>query len=124
MGLKISSYKVNGSEFVDAYAKVDNIRYNNNSKIASFEMAVYPTKGSNNLIEKPINTWAKLESGVDSTAQCYTKLAQIVSNTKSRIEQLESEIANEEDGPEKFRKEMELSKLKTNNLLQLEGEEW
>ena len=124
MGLKISSYKVNGSEFVDAYAKVDNIRYNNNSKIASFEMAVYPTKGSNNLIEKPINTWAKLESGVDSTAQCYTKLAQIVSNAKSRIEQLESEIAIEEDGPEKFRKEMELSKLKTNNLLQLEGEEW
>lgn len=124
MGLKISTYKVNGSEFVDAYAKVDNIRYDNNSKIASFEIAVYPTKGSNNLIEKPINTWAKLESGVDSTVQCYAKLAQIVSNTKSRIEQLESEIAIEEDGPEKFRKEMELSKLKTNNLLQLEGEEW
>ena len=124
MGLKISTYKTNGNEFTDAYAKVDNIRYDNNSKIASFEIAVYPTKGSNNLIEKPINTWAKLESGVDSTTQCYTKLAQIISNAKSRIVQLESEIAIEEDGPEKFRKEMELSKLKTNNLLQLEGEEW
>ena len=124
MGLKISTYKTNGNEFVDAYAKIDNVRYDNNSKIASFEIAVYPTKGSNNLIEKPINTWAKLESGVDSIAQCYVKLAQTVSNAKSRIEQLESEIAIAEDEPEKFRKEMELSKLKTNNLLQLEGEEW
>ena len=124
MGLKISTYKTNGQEFVDAYAKVDNIRYDNNSKIAQFDVAVFPTKGSDNLIEKAATNWAKIESGTDMVAQCYTKLSQSISQMQTRITALEAEIAATEIASEKHRKEFELRRLKANKSLQLVGVEW
>jgi len=124
MGLKISTYKVNGNEFTDAYAKVDNVRYDNNSKIATFDVAVYPTKDSNNLIEKISNNWVKVEAGSDMLAQCYTKLNQSITQFQTRITQLETEIPTIEIISEKVRKENDLRKLKMNKSLQLVGVEW
>ena len=124
MGLKISTYKTNGNEFVDAYAKIDNVRYDNNSKIASFEVAVYPTKGSDNLIEKASNNWVKIETGTDMVTQCYTKLNQSIVQLQSQITRIESEIATTENLSEKTRKEFELRRLKMNKSLQLVGAEW
>ena len=124
MGLKISTYKTNGNEFVDAYAKIDNVRYDNNSKIASFDVAVYPTKGSDNLIEKVANNWVKIEAGTDMVTQCYTKLNQSVTQLQAQITRIESEIATTENISEKTRKEFELRRLKINKSLQLVGEEW
>ena len=124
MGLKISNYKTNGNEFVDAYAKVDNVRYDNNSKIASFEMAVYPTKWSNNLIEKATNNWVKIEAGTEMITQCYTKLNQSIVQLQSQITRIESEIASTENISEKTRKEFDLRRLKMNKSLQLVGVEW
>ena len=124
MGLKISTYKTNGNEFLDAYAKVDNIRYDNNSKIASFEMAVYPTKGSDNLIEKATNNWVKIEADTDMVAQCYTKLNQSIVQLQSQITRIESEIASTENISEKTRKEFDLRRLKMNKSLQLVDVEW
>ena len=124
MGLKISTYKTNGNEFVDAFAKIDNVRYDNNSKIASFDVAIYPTKGSENLIEKAASNWAKIDSGVDMVAQCYTKLNQSITQLQTRITALEAEIATTEITSEKYRKEFELRRLKANKSLQLVGIEW
>ena len=124
MGLKISTYKTNGNEFIDAYAKVNNVHYDNNSKIASFDVAVYPEKDSDNLIEIAGNNWAKIESGTDMISQCYDKLNQSVTQMLSRITQLEAEIEETENISEKFRKEFELQNLKMNKSLQLVGEEW
>lgn len=124
MGLKISNYKANGSEFIDAYAKVDNVRYDNNSKIASFDVAVYPTKGSDNLIEKAISNWVKIESGSDMITQCYLKLNQSIIQLQSQITRIESEITTTENLSDKNRKEFELRRLKVNKSLQLVGEEW
>ena len=124
MGLKISTYKTNGNEFVDTYAKVDNVRYDNNSKIASFDIAVYPTKGSDNLIEKASSNWVKIEVGVDMISQCYTKLNQSITQLQSQITRIESEIATTENISEKTRKEFELRRLKMNKSLQLVGAEW
>lgn len=124
MGLKISTYKANGNEYVDAYAKVDNVRYDNNSKIASFEVAVYPTKGSDNLIEKVANNWVKIEPGVDMIAQCYTKLTQSIAQFQLQITRLEGEISVAENISEKTRKEFELRRIKLNKMLQLVGVEW
>lgn len=124
MGLKISNYKTNGNEYVDAYAKVDNVRYDNNSKIASFDVAVYPTKGSDNLIEKAANNWVKIETGVDMVAQCYTKLNQSITQLQAQITRLETEITTTENISEKSRKEFELRRLKMNKSIQLVGVEW
>ncbi len=124
MGLKISTYKTNGNEFVDVYAKVDNVHYDNNSKIASFDIAVYPTKGSDNLIEKASNNWVKIEAGTDMIAQCYTKLNQSIVQLQNQITRIESEIATTENLSEKTRKEFELRRLKMNKSLQLVGVEW
>ena len=124
MGLKISTYKTNGNEYTDAYVKIDNVRYDNNSKIASFDVAVYPTKGSDNLIEKASNNWVKIEAGVDMLAQCYTKLAQSINQLQAQITRIESEITAAENLSEKGRKEFELRRLKMNKSLQLIGEEW
>ena len=124
MGLKISTYKTNGNEFVDAFAKIDNVRYDNNSKIASFDVAIYPTKGSENLIEKAANNWVKIEAGSDMVSQCYTKLNQSITQLQSQITRLESEIASTENLSEKTRKEFDLRRLKMNKSLQLVGVEW
>ena len=124
MGLKISTYKTNGNEFVDAYAKIDNVRYDNNSKIASFDVAIYPTKGSDNLIEKVVSNWVKIEAGTDMVIQCYTKLNQSVTQLQAQITRIESEISTTENISEKIRKEFELRRLKINKSLQLVGEEW
>lgn len=124
MGLKISTYKINGNEFVDAYAKIDNVLYDNNSKIASFDIAVYPTKGSDNLIEKALSNWVKIEAGVDMISQCYTKLNQSITQLQAQITHIESEIATTENLSEKTRKEFELRRLKMNKSLQLVGEYW
>lgn len=124
MGLKISTYKTNGNEFVDAYAKIDNVRYDNNSKIASFDVAIYPTKGSDNLIEKVASNWVKIEAGTDMVTQCYTKLNQSITQLQAQITHIESEIATTENISEKTRKEFELRRLKINKSLQLVGEEW
>ena len=124
MGLKISTYKTNGNEFTDAYAKVDNVHYDNNSKIASFEVAVYPAKESDNLIEKATNNWVKIEAGIDIVAQCYTKLNQSIVQLQSQITRIESEITSTENISEKTRKEFDLRRLKMNKSLQLVGVEW
>lgn len=124
MGLKISTYKVNGNTFNDAYAKVDSIRYDNNTKVASFDVAVYPTKGDNNLIEKAVSNWAKINAGEDMTAQCYVKLAAHVLQLQSQVAAIETAIAGLEDGAEKTRKEFELRRLKSMKALQLAGTEW
>lgn len=124
MGLKISTYKTNGNEFTDAYAKVDNVRYDNNSKIASFDVAIYPTKESDNLIEKEYNNWVKIEPGTDMIAQCYSKLSQSILQLKDRISELETEITSTDIQSDKIRKEFELRGLKMNKSLQLVGEEW
>lgn len=124
MGLKISTYKTNGNEFVDAYAKIDNVRYDNNSKIASFDVAIYPTKGSDNLIEKVASNWVKIEAGTDMVTQCYTKLNQSITQLQAQITHIESEIATTENISEKTRKEFELRRLKMNKSLQLVGEQW
>ena len=124
MGLKISTYKTNGNEFVDAYVKLDNVRYDNNSKIASFDVAIYPTKGSDNLIEKVASNWVKIEAGTDMVTQCYTKLNQSITQLQAQITRIESEIATTENISEKTRKEFELLRSKINKILQLVGVEW
>ena len=44
MGLKISEFKKGGQTFTDAYAKVSNVRYDNDSKIASFGIKIFVSK--------------------------------------------------------------------------------
>jgi prophage DNA circulation protein len=123
MGILISTYKANGNEFVNAYAKIDNLRYDNKIKVASFDVSVYPAKGDNNAIEKAATSWARITEGSDMVAQCYDKLSETISYTNDTIARLESEIATIEDGQDKIRKEFELARLKGSKLIQLQGEE-
>ena len=123
MGLKISTYKANGSEFTGAYAKVDNVRYDNNSKTATFELAVYPDQFSDNLIEKVNGGWVKAAQDVDIVEQCYSELGLTISRILGEISTLESAIATIEDEHEKAHKEFDLRRLKSNKMLQFIGEE-
>lgn len=124
MGLKISTYKTKGNTFTDAYAKVLNVRYDNNAKIATFDIAIYPTKGDDNLIETIGNNWIKVESGSDMVQQCYDKLKEVITSYGLMISKIETELQGELTHFEKTRKEFDLKKLKDLKVLQLSGEVW
>jgi hypothetical protein len=92
MGLKINTFKKFGMTFTDAYAKVMNVVYNNNSKIATFNIAVYPNQSSLNVIcitDKQLST--VVEPGVDIVAQCYQRVNVLIAETRAKITLLESQ---------------------------------
>jgi hypothetical protein len=126
MGLKISTYKKGGQTFTDAYAKVSNVRYDNDSKIASFGIKIYVSKEDKNLVTEIGNQWTKIVAGTDMVTQCYTKINTIISQQRTQIAKLENENALIIDNDNlKFRNENMIGQMKGNELLQLDGSvEW
>lgn len=126
MGLKIQQFKKGGSTFTDAYAKVSGVRYDNDSKIASFGINVFPTKGDTNLITEIGHQWVKVVPGTDMVAQCYGKIASIITQTNAQIAAQQTAIDAIVDNDNlKLMKEHQLNQLKNMEVLQLEGAvEW
>lgn len=122
MGLKISKFEKNGNTFTDAYAKVSGINFNNDTKIASFGISVYPSKVDKNLICEIKNQWVRVSSGVDMVAQCYTKINTNIDQLKNQIVTNQNEIDAIVDNDNlKLRKEQMNEQLKADDILQLEG---
>ena len=122
MGLKINSFKKNGGVFVDAYAKVSGVNYNNETKIASFGISIYTSKTDKNLICEIKNQWAKINAGTDMVAQCYDKINSNINQLKNQIAANQIEIDSIVDNDNlKLRKEHMNVQLKADDLLQLDG---
>jgi hypothetical protein len=122
MGLKIIQFKKNGGVFVDAYAKVSSINYNNDTKIASFGISIYPSKVDRNMIYESPRLWVKVDPGFDIVEQCYNRIGSIISQTLSQIELMQSEIDSIVGNDNlKLSKVNMLSKVKEEDLLQLIG---
>ncbi len=126
MGLKINQFKKSGSTFTDTYAKISNVRYDNDSKIACFGIKVFVSKEDKNLITEIQNQWCKVEAGTDLVAQCYTKINTNISQTKVQIvvKQVAIDAIMDNDNL-KLMKENQLNQLKSMEVLQLDGAlEW
>ena len=126
MGLKIAQFKKNGNTFTDAYGKVSGVNYNNNTKIATFSVSIYPTKGENNLIHKFANYYTKVEPTDDILVKCYARIPSIIADIKAQIAEREArklEIAN--DANKVLQVEAQIAQMKHNDFLQLDGAvEW
>lgn len=121
MGLKILNFKKGGQTFTDAYAKVSGVRYDNDSKIASFGIKVYTSKEDKNLITEIPHLWAKIEAGTDMVAQCYLKINANISQTKNHITAKQAAIdATLDDDNAKLRLEFQLNQMLKNELLQFD----
>ena len=121
MGLKILTFKKGGSTFTDAYAKVSGVKYDNESKIASFGIKVFVSKTDKNLISEIQNQWVKIEAGTDMVAQCYVKVNTIISQTNAQISAQQTAIDAITDNDNlKLSKESMLNRLKESEILQLE----
>jgi oligoendopeptidase F len=126
MGLKISEFKKGGVTFTDAYAKVSNVNYNNDTKIASFGLSVFSNKEDKNKVSDFPNYWVKVSTGEDMVAQCYGKIDTMITQSKARIVTLEADIAAiEGNDSAKYQKEAQLAQLQSADILQLDGAiEW
>ncbi len=126
MGLKISTFKKGGQTFIDAYGKIGRIKYDNNSKIAQFSIQIFPTKADSNLITEFKTQWIIFEVGTDMIAQCYTRINNIISQTKVNIleqQNIIDTIVNNDNL--KVQKINQLMYLKQTEILQLDGAtEW
>ena len=126
MGLKISTFKKRGQIFTNAYAKVGNVQYDNNSKTATYCIKIFVSKEDKNLIAEIQNQRVKIIAGTDMIAQCYTKIDTHISQLKAQIAKLETETAAIVDNDNlKFRNENQIALLKESEILQLENSvEW
>ena len=126
MGLKISEFKKGGSTFTDAYAKVSGVRYDNDSKIATFGLKIFVSKTDKNLITEIQNQWVQIEAGTDMVAQCYGKLsthiAQINAQIAAKQIAIDAIVGNDNL---KLREQNMLNSLKDLEVRQLDGSvEW
>jgi hypothetical protein len=122
MGLKIAEFKKGGSTFTDAYAKVGNVRYDNDSKIANFGVKVLVSKEDKNEIAEMRDQWVKVAAGVDMVGQCYAKITTIIAQANAMIVARQATIDAIVDNDNlKLREENMLNQLKANELLQLTG---
>lgn len=126
MGLKISTFKKGGQTFTDAYAKVSNVRYDNDSKIASFGIKVFVSKEDKNLITEFQNQWVRVVTGTDMVAQCYSRINTIITQTNANITAQQTVIdAIVNNDNLKLQKENQLNQMKETEILQLDGAtEW
>ena len=121
MGLIISTFEHQGNDFENAYAKIDRINYDNNTKIISFSLAVYKSKTDKNKIKDILDLWAKAEAGVDYSITCYNQLNAIIATKKASIAQLAIGIEDETDSREQLRLEALKAQMENNELLQFDG---
>lgn len=121
MGLLIKSFKKNGVEFTDAYAKVAQVNYDNDTKTASFSVSVYPKKDDNNLITNIQGLWVLATTDVDIVKQCYERIGVSILNIKNKIADLEAQIeATPEDDNNRYSLLQMVENLKKVELLQLD----
>jgi hypothetical protein len=132
MGLKIANYVAKGVTYVDAYAKIGNFNYDNNSKVASnVTVDVYSTKSDDKRAQRMLHVetipcgYVANVTG-DITAACYAKVNKQITDTKARIAQAEAVIANPTSTPfEVGRATVELDRMYASPVLQLDGAtEW
>jgi hypothetical protein len=120
MGLKISTFKKGGQTFTDAYAKVSSVRYDNDSKVASYGIKIFVSKADKNLITEIQNQWCKIVAGTDMVTQCYTKINTIIDQQKAQIAKLIADNLLIVDNDNlKLRNESTIIHLQDNELLQL-----
>ena len=121
MGLTISIFKKGGQTFTDAYAKVSSVRYDNDSKVASFGIKIFVSKEDKNLITEIPNNWTKVVAGTDIVTQCYTKINTIIDQQKAQIDKLIADNLLIVDNDNlKLRNESTIIHMQNNELLQLE----
>jgi hypothetical protein len=122
MGLKISTFKKGGQTFTDAYAKIGNVKYDNDTKVASFGIKIFVGKNDRNLITEIHNQCVRLIVGEDMLKQCYLRINTLISQMKSQIERIESENSLiVDDDNLKLRNEGTIAQIKNAELLQLEN---
>lgn len=121
MGLIISKFVNSGVEFVNAYAKIGDVIFDNSSKIATFSVEFYNNSEKRNLIKKITGLYVVVNPGSDMIAQCYNRLNQFVTNQKSAIEMLTSDIDAEIDLNKKYRLAQHLRSMEKSELLCLDG---
>ena len=121
MGLIVNNFQFGGASFKDCYAKVDDITYDNNSKVAYFKIAFYPTQGSDNLITK-ISDCATKVIGNDIIGSCYNNINTVISSYKNRATvMLDSVVLLDGSDPERIRAEERAWILQKMSIIQLEN---
>ncbi len=130
MGLKIASYVAKGLTYVNAYAKIGNFNYDNNSKMASNVTIEVYSQRTEDKREQPKYLVETIPCGYvanvtgDITAACYVKVNKQITDTKARITQAEAVITNPTSTPfEVGRATNEVNRMYTSPLLQLDGAE-
>jgi hypothetical protein len=122
MGLKINSFKKGGSTFTDAYAKVGGVRYDNDSKIASFGIKIFVSKEDKNVISEIPYQWVRVTAGTDMVAQCYAKINTVIAQTNTQIANLQTQIDAVVDNDNlELSLEYQLNQMKGSEVLQLDG---
>lgn len=125
MGLKIKSFKNKGNTFVDAYAKVENFNLPNDvTKIATFNIKVYDTKDSTNLIMMYPTSHIKINTNENSIPQCYAYTQSIIDSKKEQIAKLTA-LSTVPALPEnkKLSYLSMIEQIKSDDILQLDGAE-
>ena len=122
MGLLIGTFKKNGSTFANAYAKVGEVNYNNNTKLATFNVEFYANQEADNLICKIEKLFVKITPGTDTVAQCYGSITAQIQKLKALIakQQEEADLIVEGDTM-KWVLEAKIDSLKKREILQLDG---
>jgi hypothetical protein len=122
MGLKIAQFKKNGNTYTDAYAKIGGVNYNNDTKIATFSIAIYPSKDDNNLITQMTNYYTKVQPTDDIRVKCYARINGMIADLKAQIAEREArklEIVNDQN--KVLQVEAQIAQLLKSDLLQLDG---
>lgn len=124
MGLKILEFKTKGQTFDNAYAKIGSVVYDNENKLGTFDVNIFPAKGDSNLICKIDNQWCMVLPDLDIVAQCYNKIATTIMQTNARIAELQEQIESTTgDDNMKHRLQYQLKQTQESEILQLQGAE-
>lgn len=115
MGLIISSFSNNGVSYENAYAKVGSITYDNDSKIASFNVAVYAAKGDDSPIKTIRGLCVEITADSDMTTQCYAHLTTYVASIAASVTAQTEAIEAETDINTKYKLTRALSVYKKSN---------
>jgi hypothetical protein len=125
MGLRIAQYKKDGHVWVDAYAKLLSVRYDNATKTAEASLAVFPTKGDDNQITRYPNVLVKVPSGSDPIVCAYGRISEITTTTQTELTTIENKLLTETNNEEIAKLEKRQQIIKSGIWFKLVGAvEW
>lgn len=113
MGLIISELKIKSHTYENAYAKINNINYDNNLKTAMFDVTIFKNKDSRTLMRTIVELSTPIIGSLNIISQCYEAIPKLINNLQKLQEEVESQLI--EDSTNKTLL-AELKRIKSNVL--------